>query len=192
MAPRNELELLAGALRYPDDGYAKRVERCFETLCASEPEAASLLGEFLGHARARSVEELQALFTATFDLDPVCSLEVGWQLYGERYERGRFLVQMRGELRRLGVVESAELPDHLTHALLALERMEPEEGAGFVRACLGPALGKMRAGLEGKSNPFETVLTAIARVLDRRYPPTGPGAGREAPAHVLSAPGGWR
>ncbi len=189
MATQGELELLAGVLRYPYDGYAEGVERCVETLAGSDPDAAPLLGAFLGRARERSVEELQALFTETFDLDPVCSLEVGWHLFGERYERGRFLVTMRAELRRLGVAESTELPDHITHALLALDRMEPDEGAQFVRAFLRPALGKMRAGLEGKSNPFENVLLAIARVLDRRYPPSDPEEGRALPG---PGSGSWR
>lgn len=192
MTAQNEFELLAAVLRYPDDGYVKGVERCFERLSGSEPEAAPLLGAFLGQVRECSVEELQALFTATFDLDPVCSLEVGWHLYGERYERGGFLVKMRGELRRLGVTESTELPDHITHALAALDRMEPEEGARFVRACLGPALEKMRAGLEGKSNPFENVLLALARVLDRRYPPSDPEEGRAGNARLSAGSGSWR
>ncbi len=178
----DEFELLGAVLRYPGDGYLRGVERCVESLAASDPEAALLLGRFLGLARERSGEDLQALFTETFDLDPVCSLEMGWHLFGEQYARGEFLVKMRGALRRLGVVESGELPDHITHALAALDRMEPEEGAEFVRACLSPALERMCAGLEGRSNPFEDVLGTVARVLERRYPRPGAEAGAGAPA----------
>jgi nitrate reductase delta subunit len=186
-----EVELLAALLRYPGEGYANAAERCFEALVESDPETALLLGKFLAQTRDCSVEELQALYTATFDLDPVCSLEVGWHLFGENYERGEFLVKMRGELRRLGIAESAELPDHMTHALAALGRMEPEEGGEFATACLFPALDKMCAGLEGKSNPFENILLAVARVLERRYQRPEPEPVPAGPAFRILDSGGW-
>ncbi len=50
-----------------------------------------------GPAREPSCEEL---YTRTFDLNPVCALEIGWHLFGEDYERGAFLVRMRDQLRR--------------------------------------------------------------------------------------------
>jgi nitrate reductase delta subunit len=191
MTGQNEFELLAAVLRYPEEEYSNATERCFEALAGSDPEVALLLGKFLGQTRECSVEELQSLYTATFDLDPVCSLEVGWHLFGENYERGEFLVKMRGELRRLGIAESTELPDHLTHALAALGAMEPEEGPEFAAACLFPALDKMCAGLEGKSNPFENVLLAVARVLERRYTRPDPETVPAGPAFRILDSGGW-
>jgi len=149
------------------------------------------LGEFLEQTRSFSVEGLQELYAATFDLDPACSLEVGWHLFGENYERGEFLVKMRGELRRLGVAESTELPDHLAHALAALGHMEPQEAADFATACLFPALDKMRAALKGKSNPFENVLLAAGFVLEHRYPRPDPETLPAEPAFRILNSGGW-
>lgn len=191
MKGRKEFDLLAALLQYPEEGYSSAAERCFEVLAGSDPEAALLVGKFLAQTRDCSVEELQALYTATFDLDPTCSLEVGWHLFGENYERGEFLVKMRGELRRLGIGESTELPDHITLALAALGRMEPEEGAEFATACLFPALDKMCAGVEGRANPFENVLLALVRVLERRYPRPDPEAVPAGPAFRILDSGGW-
>ena len=191
MRGANEFGLLAALLRYPKEGYANGAALCAEMLCASTPEAAALLSEFLAQTRGFSLEELQELFTTTFDLDPVCSLEVGWHLFGENYERGEFLVKMRGLLRRLGVAESTELPDHLAHALVALSRMEPEEAGDFAALCLFPALDKMRKGIEGRSNPFENVLLAALRTLELRYPRSEPVTAAAEPAvHILDS-GGW-
>lgn len=170
MARANEFGLLARLLRYPSESYASEVLRCCSLLSTSGPEIALLLRDFLEQTRGLSLEDLQALYTATFDLDPVCSLEIGWHLFGENYERGEFLVRMRRELRQLGVAESTELPDHLTHALEALGRMAPEDAAGFAAACLFPALDKMRAGFEGKPNVFGNVLRAVVGLLELRYP----------------------
>jgi len=192
MAGENEFELLAGLLRYPVEGDASEAVRACEVLAAAaDPEIASPLGEFLEHTRCLSLEDLQVLYTTTFDLDPVCSLEVGWHLFGENYERGEFLVKMRKELRRLGVKESTELPDHFSHALEALGRMEPQEAADFATACLFPALDKMSAGIKGKSNPFENVLLAASRLLELRYPRPEPEMVPAEPVFRILNSKGW-
>jgi nitrate reductase delta subunit len=160
---------LAGLLQYPGEDYGQRAARCTQALAQVQPDAAPLLGEFCRRIEGLSTERLQELFTQTFDLDPTCSLEVGWHLFGEQYERGEFLVRMRQELRRHGLAESTELPDHLTHALAVLGRMELDEADTFAAACVFPALDKMRAGWEGKDNPFENVLEAIAHWLEGRH-----------------------
>jgi nitrate reductase delta subunit len=191
MKSASEFNLLAALLRYPGDGYPDAAQLCLDALSKNDHEAAMLLGRFLLQTRDLSVEELQELYTATFDLDPKCALEVGWHLFGENYERGEFLVKMRGELRRLGIGESTELPDHITHALEAIVRMEPDEGSEFATACLFPALDKMYAGLQGKSNPFEHVLLAVMRVLKRRYPRPERVAVAAGPALRILDSGGW-
>ncbi len=181
MAAANDWELLASLLRYPEGDAAADAGRCAEALEASDPQAAEHVRAFLGETRGLSPGDLQALFTSTFDLDPVCSLEVGWHLFGENYERGEFLVKMRNELRRLGLPESSELPDHLTHALAALGRMEPEEAGEFAAACLYPALDKMLAGITRKPNPYQSILRAVIHLLESRH-------GRFVPEPVPAEP----
>ena len=191
MRARNELELLAALLRYPEADYVNGAERCFEALGGGDTEAAVLLGKFLAQTRDCTMEDLQALYTSTFDLDPMCTLDLGWHLFGEKYERGEFLVKMRVELRRLGVGESHELPDHLTHALQALARMEAEEAEEFAAACLFPALDKMCSALDGKANPFENVVLAVVRILERRFPrPVLEAVAASPEFHILDS-GGW-
>ena len=71
----------------------------------------------------------QELYVQTFEFNPACTLELGWHLFGENYERGEFLVRMRDLLRRHGIAESTELPDHLTHVLALVGRLDHEEAA---------------------------------------------------------------
>ena len=190
MTGANEFDLLAALVGYPGEQYLSKAVLCLEALAESDPKAAAPLGEFLAQTRNFSLEEFQELYAATFDLDPACSLEVGWHLFGENYERGEFLVKMRGELRRLGVAESTELPDHLTHALAALGHMEPQAAADFAGACLFPALDKMGAALKGKSNPFENALLAVNHVLEHRYPRPDPETVPAEPAFRILNSGG--
>lgn len=163
------VDLLAGLFRYPDEHYVSDVERCADALSGRDREAAGMLNETLGQIREMSLFDVQALYTSTFDLDPVCSLEVGWHLFGENYERGEFLVKMRGELRRLGLPESTELPDHLSHVLAAFGKMQSDEAECFAATCLFPALNKMRAGMGTKPSPFSGVLCAVLRILEQGF-----------------------
>ncbi len=156
-------EALAGVLSYPVAGYHQRVQTLAHELRAAG--AGESLDAFADYVAEHSVSQLQELFIQTFDLNPVCSLEVGWQLFGENYDRGAFLVKMRQELRRYRIDESRELPDHLTHALLLLGRMEVSRAADFATACVLPALEKMLAALRDKHNPYESVLKTVDRVL---------------------------
>ncbi len=159
-----------GALfRYPDGGYLEAARQCHRAVGAAEPDAAAPLARFLTQMESLLTEAQQELFTATFDLNPSCALEVGWHLFGENYERGAFLVKMRRQLTRFGLHDLGELPDHLRLMLEVLGRMPAEEAEKFASACLLPALGKMRANLAGKSNPFEDVLDAIALLIERRH-----------------------
>ena len=136
------LERIAELLVYPTAGWHERARACAEAVGELDPEVGRLLADFVAQTHDLPVGQLQELFTSTFDLNPVCSLEVGWHLFGEDYSRGAFLVRMREELRRLQLPESTELPDHLTHVLAVLEKMDAEAAEKFAAACVMPALKK--------------------------------------------------
>ncbi len=158
---------LVALLTYPEPDYPQRIEASVEV---ASGDCREQLEQFAIQMRGRATDELQELFTQTFDLNPMCSLELGWHLFGENYERGQLLVRVREELRRHGLSESTELPDHLTHVLRLLERMEHETAADFAAACVLPALEKMLQAVQGKNNPFENVLLAVRSLLRSRFP----------------------
>ena len=165
MMRAEHFEALAAVLDYPRDGYLGEVGEAVQQLTALCPEAGEALKSFVKRVHDLDIEQLRELFTRTFDLDPDCCLDVGWHLFGDHYDRGDFLVRMRGHLRRLGVEESTELPDHLTHVLRALARMDADEAAEFISTYGLPALDKMRARLVDKDNPYEQVLHAVREAL---------------------------
>lgn len=146
-------------LSYPDAGLMASMESS-----AGSPG----LSQFAERARPLGLHGLEELYTRTFDMNPSCSLEVGWHLFGEQYERGAFLVKMRENMRRFGIPENHELPDHLSHALAVLERMEGEEARRFAADALAPALKKILEGLKDESNPYRPLLAAVADLVSGR------------------------
>jgi len=158
---------LVALLTYPESDYPQRIEASLEVV---PEDCHEQLQQFAAQMRGLRTDQLQELFTQTFDLNPMCSLELGWHLFGENYERGLLLVKVREELRRHGLEESTELPDHLTHVLRLVERMEHETAADFVGACVLPALEKMLHAVRDKKNPFENVLLAIRSLLRSQFP----------------------
>ncbi len=169
MRTEDKLDVLAALLVYPGSDYGARIERARQVL-QGDAESLALLEQFAAAVKPLSLESLQELFIRTFDLSPVCTLEVGWHLYGENYDRGTFLVRMRQQMREHGLPESDELPDHLTHVLAVLARMVAEERPEFAARFVLPALAKMMAGFKNKQNPFENVMNAIGRTVHALCP----------------------
>jgi nitrate reductase assembly molybdenum cofactor insertion protein NarJ len=72
---------------------------------------------------------------------------------------------MRALLAQHNLAESAELPDHLSHALALFGRMSDDEAAAFARESLKPALAQMRTPLAAAQNPHDHLLAAVEAVL---------------------------
>jgi nitrate reductase delta subunit len=156
---------LAEVLTYPVDGYEGRFKRCVGTLEARDKSLARMLEPLARHMEAVSESDLEELFTRTFDINPQCTLELGWQLYGEDYNRGAFLVRMRELMREKGVEEGTELPDHIMHVLPVLGRMSREEASDFSLRFALPAVNKMLEGFSDNENPFRCALETVRGLL---------------------------
>ncbi len=124
--------------------------------------------ELAGQLRYPADPAMQELYVATFEFNPACTLEVGWHLFGENYERGEFLARMRQQLRRFGIPEGSELPDHLGLLLLLIARLDHEAGAELAGQFLLPALGKIGTAL--KDNAYEPLIAAVEAKLEADFP----------------------
>ncbi len=166
---RDVLDAVAEILRYPDADRTCGLIRACDLIARDDEfpgEGALALSVFLNDSTPEDAEEH---YTRTFDINPVCSLEMGWHLYGEDYARGAMLVEMRQLLRALGVEEGTELPDHLTAGLRVLGRL-PEGKAGlFSTTYVQPALFKMNAGFDDKDSPYRQVLRDLLTALEAEY-----------------------
>ncbi len=156
--------LIGNLLSYPEPRVITDLERLRE-LVPEEGEALSPLGDFL---EAEDLKHVEELFTRSFDLNPSCCLEIGWHLFGEDYQRGEFLVNMRQSLAEEGLMESVELPDHISHCLFLLTRLEAEDAEAFVRRFILPGLDKVLEGVEPE-NPYTCVIEVLRRLLESEF-----------------------
>lgn len=161
----------ATLLSYPGPGYHACARECITA--TSSPE----MDEFARTIEGLPVEALQELYTQTFDWNPDTTLDIGWHLFGENYDRGEFLVKIRGALRTYGLVESHELPDHLSHVLPLLGRMAPDERTELAARYVVPALERLRDGLAKAESPFLPLAIAICREIGAMVPEVVPSSG---------------
>ncbi len=165
-------DALAKLLSYPGPEHRETLSSLGAALAGdpADVRAARLVLAFDRETSGRSLEELEELYTRTFDLNPDASLETGWQLFGETYERGAYLVKMRALLRSCGIEESGELPDHLSYLLMAVGRLSDEEAGSVSASYLRKSVGKMIAAFADDTNPYLKLLQAAAIVIEGTTP----------------------
>ena len=161
-------ESLAELFAYPGGGGRTRVQAALADLDAPLQDRLAPFARFVETTEPADLEEA---YTRTFDINPVCTLEVGWHLYGEDYSRGSFLVFMRELLRLHGIEETPELPDHLTSVLAVLGRLGDDEARDFVRGQVLLAINKMLEGFKSDDDPYRVVVTVVRDWLRERYGP---------------------
>ncbi len=161
-------EALADVLAYPGRDYAERVLRYRDMAAVEAPAAVEQAEAFMANIEGKSLSELEERYIQTFDLNPLCSLDTGWQLFGEEYNRGLYMVRIRDEMRRLNIPETTELPDHLTNVWRVLGRMPEEDAISFAVCCLVPAVDKILGAVK-KGNAYRPLIQGIANLLEARY-----------------------
>ena len=163
-------DLFADLLDYPTLATSLNAAHCYQRLQQSQSDAAPLLESFYHTTEQRSLEQMQELYTITFDMQPVCYPYIGYQLFGESYKRGAFMAQLNEAYHESGYSIRKELPDHIAVVLhfLGLDTVKREDdfGQALLSEGLVPALKKMNEALGRQvENPYAGVVSALLLVL---------------------------
>jgi nitrate reductase delta subunit len=171
---RRVLGLFADILEYPRADIAPQVRECQQLLVLSHPEAAARMDRFGDFAEATSHGQLEEAYTALFDLDSDLHPYIGYQLFGETYERSALLVGLK-ELYRAGGYEPnpVELPDRISE-MLRFFSVGTNEAVilEILQEALIPALETLTANVEQDetqptpvTDPYWDVIEALGIVL---------------------------
>jgi nitrate reductase molybdenum cofactor assembly chaperone len=168
MDAKQALRSFCPLFEYPQEAFIEDAAACEAAVRSLDGTAAALLQVFMEELGSMTLPEREELFIKTFDMNVRCTLDLGWQLFGEDYNRGLFLAKVRTLLSRYGIAETQELPDHVSQVLRLLACMNAEEGTAFAESCVVPALQKSHAALE-EENPYQRLLKAALMLLTHVY-----------------------
>ena len=158
-------ERLGELYGYPGEGFEASCRAALAASAAHPDRITARLFAFIGDVTALATGDREELYTRTFDINPRASLEIGWQLFGESYDRGGLLVEMRGLLREVGLAEGTELPDHLMSVLPLFARLDEARAEALALEKLGPAVQKMLQGFGESDEPYRHLLAATLDYL---------------------------
>lgn len=109
--------LFADLFRYPSEEYPLHALACMAMLVEHYPEAAMEIKPFTEYITTCSVDAREELYTKTFDVQPLCYLDLGYVIFGEDYKRGAFLLHMQEEQLKIGNDCGSDLSDNISNML---------------------------------------------------------------------------
>lgn len=151
--------ILAEALRYPAAGRLNQLHGFSERLPAGAIKAA--YEKFLTGVDDLSLGAWEELYTRTLDLNPPAAPYIGYQSWGDSYQRGSFLSMLNRALEVHQIDTEGELADHLIPVLRLMDRLE--EPFPELDEILETSIMRIQDGLKkaDPENPYAALLNAI-------------------------------
>ena len=161
MEYRNHYRLLAELFEYPDADYPKKISLLRQFLDGKYVNAVTELDRFIERLPADDLLTMQELFTRSFDVQAIATLDIGYVLFGDDYKRGELLANLNKEHREAENDCGTELADHLPNILRLMSVLSDEDLVQDIAyAIIAPALLDMigefsTERLEKKNKSYE-------------------------------------
>jgi nitrate reductase assembly molybdenum cofactor insertion protein NarJ len=137
-------EMFASILSYPEEGMIEKIESVQELLNQNYPDAAEIMIEFTGFAKSVVYRKWEEIYTRTFDVQAITTLDMGYVLFGDDYKRGELLVNLSKEHTKAGNDCGTELADNLPNLLRLLNKVEDKDFENdLIYLIIKPALKKI-------------------------------------------------
>jgi nitrate reductase assembly molybdenum cofactor insertion protein NarJ len=146
MKDRKHYSLLAQLFKYPEGDFMLQMKESQDFLNIFYPQAGKELQPFSDYINNCSPDERMELFTKTFDVQPICYLDLGYVMFGEDYKRGAFLLNMKVEQQKINNDCGTDLPDNICNVLVLMTKSNDDEFVeDLVWRIFIPCLKKMLA-----------------------------------------------
>jgi nitrate reductase delta subunit len=159
---RTLLKLISLLLQYPEAGWLDSLVSLEGAVSEiADPGAKARCGDFLKHLKSTPLLRLQESYSATFDLNPSTSLDLGYHRWGDGKERGGALARLASLYFEAGYeMAGGVLPDHLP-LLLEFLSLCPEEMAVEIINEYGSQVATLASRLEEDGSPYAGLLRII-------------------------------
>ncbi|MCC6548969.1 MAG: hypothetical protein IT279_02750 [Ignavibacteriaceae bacterium] len=117
---------IAAIFEYPQEDYKEKIETVLMLLQNDYPdlvEAFQLFSDFVSRSSRTEIEEI---YTRTFDVQAITTLDIGYVLFGDDYKRGELLANLSREQLAAKNECGTELADFLPNVLRLLPKMEDD------------------------------------------------------------------
>ncbi len=139
----NQYQLISTLFDYPDSKYRETMQLVADKLKPVYPLASVELEELL-KLLPTNLYKIQELYTKSFEVQAVTSLEIGYVLYGDDYTRGEVLANLSAEHKAVGNELGGELADHLANVLRLIPKLKDKELLNdLVTLMVAPAVENM-------------------------------------------------
>ena len=139
----NQYQLISTLFDYPDSKYRETMQLVADKLKPIYPLASVELEELL-KLLPTNLYKIQELYTKSFEVQAVTSLEIGYVLYGDDYTRGEVLANLSAEHKAVGNELGGELADHLANVLRLIPKLKDKELLNdLVTLMVAPAVENM-------------------------------------------------
>ena len=140
---------LAELLFYPDESLPKKVNKTIQLLENYNYKATSYVKKFSEFINNSSLTQQEEIFTRSFDVQAITTIDIGYVLFGDDYKRGELLVNLNREHKDADNDCGSELSDHLSNLLRLLPKMKDIVIRNeLVNKIIIPALKKIIAEFE--------------------------------------------
>lgn len=161
-------------LDYPTPDLLTQAQTCADLLRLDYPQEADQIQSFADYVESTPLGRLEEIYTGTFDMNPACFIFTGYILFGESFDRGKFLVRLQKEYRERDFSAGNELADHLAIMFKFMSILDADEHTArlLLKDVFVPVLTKMNSGFKDENetpNPYRQVLRAILAVLESVY-----------------------
>ena len=138
-------DIIASLFDYPEKDFAVNVKITQQYLNQFYPEAAEKLKPFTGYILKATLSEKEELFTRSFDVQSITTLDIGYVLFGDDYKRAEILVNFNREHKDANNDCGNELADHLPNVLRLISKMSNRQLVEeLAEKIIGPAVFKMK------------------------------------------------
>lgn len=164
---------LGQSLRFPHNDIMPQVNECIDILEKEQypKEILKELRSFKNDVERLTLEELQELYSYTFEFTSETTLDMGWYSH-EGFKRAQNLLTIKSMYRDQGFpfddVAKGELPDNLAVILFFIGHLTNEElKINFVKTYVIMSLEKLNRNFQTKKNAYRHLINAVYRVLDK-------------------------
>lgn len=143
---------LASIFTYPNESLKYVVKKIIVEYREKYPQGVDQIELFYKQLPINDLKLMQELYTRSFDVQALTTLDIGYVLFGDSYKRGEILVHLNNECKRWGINCGVELSDQLSNILLLLSESTDFKFLNeFVNHLLIPAILKMVSNFELKN-----------------------------------------